>query len=149
MTRGKAAAPLKFLRSLVEVDGVPMTRNQNQIIKALHEKAAETIISFNTDEEKEMRDKLIHTKRYKTDPDGLLSYHLTLVELLAACSIGMNNIAEVICSSIFPLSYVMEVLGDTKLPAFFRKPYAWLLDEVCRADWFVLLDHLLAGFDQS
>ena len=63
---------MKFLKSLIQVDEIPLVRNQNLIIKALHERASSTMVLFNTPEEIEIRDKLINTKKYKTDPEGVL-----------------------------------------------------------------------------
>ena len=49
--------------------------------------------------------------------------------MLSSCCLGKNNVSEVICASIIPLTTVFEVLSDGKLPTFFRMPYILFFDE--------------------
>lgn len=55
---------------------------------------------------------MMGSERDRTDEDGALAYHNTLVELLAACTEGKNVYTELKCNSLLPLDDIVRVVTD-------------------------------------
>lgn len=55
---------------------------------------------------------MMGSERERTDEDGALAYHDTLVELLAACTEGKNVYTELKCNSLLPLDDIVRVVTD-------------------------------------
>lgn len=55
---------------------------------------------------------MMGSERERTDEDGALAYHNTLVELLAACTEGKNVYTELKCNSLLPLDDIVRVVTD-------------------------------------
>lgn len=55
---------------------------------------------------------MMASERERTDEDGALAYHNTLVELLAACTEGKNVYTELKCNSLLPLDDIVKVVTD-------------------------------------
>ena len=55
---------------------------------------------------------MMGSERERTDEDGALAYHNTLVELLAACTEGKNVYTELKCNSLLPLDDIVKVVTD-------------------------------------
>lgn len=50
------------------------------------------------------------SERDRADESGPLAYHITLVELLAACTEGKNVYTEIKCNSLLPLDDIVRVV---------------------------------------
>lgn len=50
------------------------------------------------------------SERARGDESGPLAYHITLVELLAACTEGKNVYTEIKCNSLLPLEDIVRVV---------------------------------------
>lgn len=50
------------------------------------------------------------SERDRGDEGGALAYHITLVELLAACTEGKNVYTEIKCNSLLPLDDIVRVV---------------------------------------
>lgn len=50
------------------------------------------------------------SERERGDDSGPLAYHVTLVELLAACTEGKNVYTEIKCNSLLPLDDIVRVV---------------------------------------
>lgn len=50
------------------------------------------------------------SERDRGDESGPLAYHITLVELLAACTEGKNVYTEIKCNSLLPLDDIVRVV---------------------------------------
>lgn len=50
------------------------------------------------------------SERDRADENGPLAYHITLVELLAACTEGKNVYTEIKCNSLLPLDDIVRVV---------------------------------------
>lgn len=55
---------------------------------------------------------MMGSEQERTDEDGALAYHDTLVELLAACTEGKNVYTELKCNSLLPLDDIVRVVTD-------------------------------------
>lgn len=70
---------------------------------------------------------MMGSERERTDEDGALAYHNTLVELLAACTEGKNVYTELKCNSLLPLDDIVKVVTDVhcipevKARSFFQR----------------------------
>lgn len=53
---------------------------------------------------------MMASERERTDENGALAYHTTLVELLAACTEGKNVYTELKCNSLLPLDDIVKVV---------------------------------------
>lgn len=53
---------------------------------------------------------MMSSERDRADESGSLAYHITLVELLAACTEGKNVYTEIKCNSLLPLDDIVRVV---------------------------------------
>lgn len=53
---------------------------------------------------------IMRSERDRLDPDGLLLYHINLVQLLAYCTEGKNVYTEIKCHSLLPLDDIVKVV---------------------------------------
>lgn len=53
---------------------------------------------------------MMGSERERSDENGALAYHITLVELLAACTEGKNVDTELKCNSLLPLDDIIKVV---------------------------------------
>ncbi|OCT88001.1 hypothetical protein XELAEV_18016630mg [Xenopus laevis] len=53
---------------------------------------------------------MMSSERDRADESGPLAYHITLVELLAACTEGKNVYTEIKCNSLLPLDDIVRVV---------------------------------------
>ena len=53
---------------------------------------------------------MMRSERDRADPDGLLLYHTSLVELLAYITEGKNVYTEIKCHSLLPLDDIVKVV---------------------------------------
>lgn len=62
------------------------------------------------------------SERARGDESGPLAYHITLVELLAACTEGKNVYTEIKCNSLLPLDDIVRVVThDDCIPEVSRQ----------------------------
>lgn len=60
------------------------------------------------------------------DENGSLAYHITLVELLAACTEGKNVDTELKCNSLLPLDDIVKVVTHEDCTAEVTEHYPYL-----------------------
>lgn len=73
---------------------------------------------------------MMRSERDRSDADGLLQYHINLVELLSCCTEGKNVYTEIKCHSLLPLDDIVKVVTHpdcipevlVSLPAVDREP---------------------------
>ena len=53
---------------------------------------------------------MMRSERERADPDGLLRYHISLVQLLSLCTEGKNVYTEIKCHSLLPLDDIVKVV---------------------------------------
>lgn len=67
------------------------------------------------------------SERDRGDESGPLAYHITLVELLAACTEGKNVYTEIKCNSLLPLDDIVRVVThDDCIPEVSLAKAQWL-----------------------
>src|SRR5690606_35982224 len=101
---------LNFLSTLIMVEDTPLKRNQTIITKALMERKKDVIVLFNDEEGLKERNELIKQNDHIKNPDGKLSYHLSLLKLLVACAEGKNNVTEVKLQSLMSIDEIITLI---------------------------------------
>lgn len=69
---------------------------------------------------------MMGSERERTDENGALAYHTTLVELLAACTEGKNVYTELKCNSLLPLDDIVKVVTHVNcIPEVVARQFYW------------------------
>jgi hypothetical protein len=127
---GLSARYLSFLRSVVFPEGKPLKRNQNFVIKSLMERKKDVIVLFEDKQGIRDRNKRISKNEHINEPDGLLNYHIALLQLMCDCGEGKNHVAEVKLQSLLSIDAIIEQLTDSILIPSLRNPLTRFLNEV-------------------
>ncbi|KAK2537656.1 Itpr2 [Columba guinea] len=98
-THGRHVEYLRFLQTIVKADGKYVKKCQDMVMTELSE--INKWVKLNTVKSPE---------RDRADESGPLAYHITLVELLAACTEGKNVYTEIKCNSLLPLDDIVRVV---------------------------------------
>ena len=88
---------VELLENLCIVNGRPLRRNQNMVLKLMIEKQQDTLLLFNTPASVQQRNQLIKAKDHIKNPEGLLNYHMKIIDLIGKCARGKIYEAEIKC----------------------------------------------------
>lgn len=108
---GKCPQFLSILETIIIVNGRPLRRNQNLVMKLLTEKH-DLLVLFNDHESARLRNTLILARDHVTNPDSLLSFHMALVDLMVKCCRGKIYEAEIKCQSLYSIHDLYMHLKD-------------------------------------
>ena len=103
---------IEILENLCIVNGRPIRRNQNMVLKLMMEKQQETLLLFNNPESVERRNQLIKLRNHIENPQGLLQYHMKIVDLICKCARGKIYEAEIKCQSLYSINDIYRALSD-------------------------------------
>ena len=120
VTEGRNPRWLEFLSALVVVNGQPVNRNQQLVIKNLIGNKAKTMdpsLFTNSEQWADCVELMLadtQGEHLKDGPHeaGGLKYHIELVDLLFKCAMGKNKAAEQLCQREIPLSAIRRGLVD-------------------------------------
>jgi len=70
----------------------------------------EVLVFFNDADPFKHFIEMMCSERERSDADGLLQYHISLVELLTYCTEGKNVYTEIKCHSLLPLDDIVRVV---------------------------------------
>lgn len=74
---------------------------------------------------------MMGSERERTDENGSLAYHTTLVELLAACTEGKNVYTELKCNSLLPLDDIVKVVTHVNcIPEVVARQVYWKVNNI-------------------
>lgn len=74
---------------------------------------------------------MMGSERERTDENGALAYHTTLVELLAACTEGKNVYTELKCNSLLPLDDIVKVVThENCIPEVLARQLYWKVNNI-------------------
>ncbi|KAL6077190.1 Inositol 1,4,5-trisphosphate receptor type 1, variant 2 [Balamuthia mandrillaris] len=121
---------IHVLDTLIMVNGRPLRRNQNLVLKMLMEKQYETMVLFNDPESIQVRNQLILSHDHWSNPDSLLKFHMAQIELITKCAIGRIYEAEVKCQSLFSIAQLQQQLTDPINLRSIKATFIKFLDEV-------------------
>jgi hypothetical protein len=141
VTQGRSPRWLGFMNSLVVVHGLPIKKNQTQVIKELVANKTKTMLENSTDkpslfvtqESWKICVELMAT--YHEDPAAInehttaLKYHVELVSLLCKCANGKNRAAEELCQQQLPQDAIIRGLQDSHTIPYVKKAYLEFLWE--------------------
>jgi len=142
VTQGRSPRWLGFMNSLVVVRGLPIKKNQTQVIKELVANKTKTMLKNGTKVDPSLfvtQDdwKICHKLMSEYDPAAdtknpstiALQYHVELVSLLCKCANGKNRAAEELCQQQLPQEAVIRGLQDPVTIPYVKKAYLEFLWE--------------------
>ncbi|XP_028304316.1 inositol 1,4,5-trisphosphate receptor type 2 isoform X2 [Gouania willdenowi] len=110
-THGRHVQYLKFLQTIVKADGKYVKKCQDKVMTELVSGGEDVLVFYNDRSSFPVLLQMMASERERND-DGALAYHITLVELLAACTEGKNVYTELKCNSLLPLDDIVKVVTD-------------------------------------
>ncbi|XP_047452653.1 inositol 1,4,5-trisphosphate receptor type 2 isoform X2 [Mugil cephalus] len=111
-THGRHVLYLKFLQTIVKADGKYVKKCQDKVMTELVNGGEDVLVFYNDRSSFSVLLQMMGSERERTEEDGALAYHNTLVELLAACTEGKNVYTELKCNSLLPLDDIVKVVTD-------------------------------------
>ncbi|XP_042540304.1 inositol 1,4,5-trisphosphate receptor type 3 isoform X2 [Dipodomys spectabilis] len=109
-THGRHVQYLDFLHTVIKAEGKYVKKCQDMIMTELTNAGEDVVVFYND------KTSLAHLlDMMKAAHDGVeehspLMYHISLVDLLAACAEGKNVYTEIKCTSLLPLEDVVTVV---------------------------------------
>ncbi|EFC39952.1 predicted protein [Naegleria gruberi] len=129
-----AEQPCSFMLLFLHVilgtnNGNPIKRNQSLITKYLLERKKDIMILFKDEEGLRERNQRIIKGEHKTEPDGILNYHIALLYLLASLADGKNRESELKLQTLYSYEELLEQVICCTLPVL-RNPLVKVIDEI-------------------
>uniref|UniRef100_A0A8C4MAG6 Inositol 1,4,5-trisphosphate receptor n=1 Tax=Equus asinus asinus TaxID=83772 RepID=A0A8C4MAG6_EQUAS len=109
-THGRHVEYLRFLQTIVKADGKYVKKCQDMVMTELINGGEDVLIFYNDRASFPILLHMMCSERDRGDESGPLAYHITLVELLAACTEGKNVYTEIKCNSLLPLDDIVRVV---------------------------------------
>lgn len=109
-THGRHVEYLRFLQTIVKADGKYVKKCQDMVMTELINGGEDVLIFYNDRASFPILLNMMCSERARGDESGPLAYHITLVELLAACTEGKNVYTEIKCNSLLPLDDIVRVV---------------------------------------
>ncbi|XP_040291553.1 inositol 1,4,5-trisphosphate receptor type 2 isoform X2 [Bufo bufo] len=109
-THGRHVEYLRFLQTVVKADGKYVKKCQDVVMTELINGGEDVLIFYNDRASFPILLQMMCSERDRADESGPLAYHITLVELLAACTEGKNVYTEIKCNSLLPLDDIVRVV---------------------------------------
>ncbi|KFP11044.1 Inositol 1,4,5-trisphosphate receptor type 2, partial [Egretta garzetta] len=109
-THGRHVEYLRFLQTIVKADGKYVKKCQDMVMTELINGGEDVLIFYNDRASFPVLLQMMCSERDQADESGPLAYHITLVELLAACTEGKNVYTEIKCNSLLPLDDIVRVV---------------------------------------
>uniref|UniRef100_A0A673N6Q6 Inositol 1,4,5-trisphosphate receptor n=1 Tax=Sinocyclocheilus rhinocerous TaxID=307959 RepID=A0A673N6Q6_9TELE len=106
-THGRHVQYLQFLQTIVKADGKYGKECQCKVMNELVNGGEDVLVFYNDRASFPVLQNMMSSKR---DENDALAYHITLVELLAACTEGKNVDTELKCNSLLPLDDIVKVV---------------------------------------
>ncbi|XP_038666908.1 inositol 1,4,5-trisphosphate receptor type 2-like isoform X1 [Scyliorhinus canicula] len=109
-THGRHVLYLKFLQTIVKADGKYVKKCQDMVMTELANGGEDVLVFYNDRASFPLLLQMMASEQDRCDENGALNYHITLVELLAACTEGKNVYTEIKCNSLLPLDDIVRVV---------------------------------------
>uniref|UniRef100_A0A8C2APQ8 Inositol 1,4,5-trisphosphate receptor n=1 Tax=Cyprinus carpio TaxID=7962 RepID=A0A8C2APQ8_CYPCA len=106
-THGRHVQYLRFLQTIVKADGKYVKECQCKVMNELVNGGEDVLVFYNDRASFPVLQNMMSSPREENDA---LAYHITLVELLAACTEGKNVDTELKCNSLLPLDDIVKVV---------------------------------------
>ncbi|XP_073724012.1 inositol 1,4,5-trisphosphate-gated calcium channel ITPR3 isoform X3 [Misgurnus anguillicaudatus] len=109
-THGRYIQYLNFLHTIIKAEGKYVKKCQDMIMTELTSAGDEVVVFYNDKASFATMVELMTQAREGVTEDSPLRYHISLVELLAACAEGKNVYTEIKCTSLLPLEDMVRVI---------------------------------------
>ncbi|XP_047441475.1 inositol 1,4,5-trisphosphate receptor type 3 isoform X2 [Mugil cephalus] len=109
-THGRHVQYLNFLHTIIKAEGKYVKKCQDMIMTELTNAGEDVVIFYNDKASFNIMLELMAESREGVGENSPLRYHISLVELLAACAEGKNVYTEIKCTSLLPLEDVVRVV---------------------------------------
>ncbi|XP_051282507.1 inositol 1,4,5-trisphosphate receptor type 3 isoform X1 [Dicentrarchus labrax] len=109
-THGRHVQYLNFLHTIIKAEGKYVKKCQDMIMTELTNSGEDVVVFYNDKASFNVMLGLMAESREGVGENSPLRYHISLVELLAACAEGKNVYTEIKCTSLLPLEDVVRVV---------------------------------------
>ncbi|XP_026223941.1 inositol 1,4,5-trisphosphate receptor type 3 isoform X2 [Anabas testudineus] len=109
-THGRHVQYLNFLHTIIKAEGKYVKKCQDMIMTELTNAGEDVVVFYNDKASFGVMLELMAESREGVSENSPLRYHISLVELLAACAEGKNVYTEIKCTSLLPLEDVVRVV---------------------------------------
>uniref|UniRef100_A0A3Q3WHC1 Inositol 1,4,5-trisphosphate receptor n=1 Tax=Mola mola TaxID=94237 RepID=A0A3Q3WHC1_MOLML len=109
-THGRHVQYLNFLHTIIKAEGKYVKKCQDMIMTELTNAGEDVVVFYNDKASFNVMLELMAESREGVVESSPLRYHISLVELLAACAEGKNVYTEIKCTSLLPLEDVVRVV---------------------------------------
>ncbi|XP_069383557.1 inositol 1,4,5-trisphosphate-gated calcium channel ITPR3 isoform X2 [Paralichthys olivaceus] len=109
-THGRHVQYLSFLHTIIKAEGKYVKKCQDMIMTELTNAGEDVVVFYNDKTSFNVMLELMAESREGVGENNALRYHISLVELLAACAEGKNVYTEIKCTSLLPLEDVVRVV---------------------------------------
>ncbi|XP_061662380.1 inositol 1,4,5-trisphosphate receptor type 3 isoform X4 [Syngnathoides biaculeatus] len=109
-THGRHVHYLNFLHTIIKAEGKYVKKCQDMIMTELTNAGEDVVVFYNDKASFNVMLELMAESREGVGENSPLRYHISLVELLAACAEGKNVYTEIKCTSLLPLEDVVRVV---------------------------------------
>ncbi|XP_029911176.1 inositol 1,4,5-trisphosphate-gated calcium channel ITPR3 isoform X2 [Myripristis murdjan] len=109
-THGRHVQYLNFLHTIIKAEGKYVKKCQDMIMTELTNAGEDVVVFYNDKTSFATMLELMAESREGVGESSPLRYHISLVELLAACAEGKNVYTEIKCTSLLPLEDVVRVV---------------------------------------
>ncbi|XP_061908632.1 inositol 1,4,5-trisphosphate receptor type 3 [Entelurus aequoreus] len=109
-THGRHVHYLNFLHTIIKAEGKYVKKCQDMIMTELTNAGEDVVVFYNDKASFNVMLELMAESREGVGDNSPLRYHISLVELLAACAEGKNVYTEIKCTSLLPLEDIVRVV---------------------------------------
>ncbi|CAM5170713.1 unnamed protein product [Eretmochelys imbricata] len=109
-THGRHVQYLDFLHSIIKAEGKYVKKCQDMIMTELTNAGDDVVVFYNDKASLATMLEMMTAAREGVEENSPLMYHISLVDLLAACAEGKNVYTEIKCTSLLPLEDIVQVV---------------------------------------
>uniref|UniRef100_A0A8C6XGQ9 Inositol 1,4,5-trisphosphate receptor n=1 Tax=Naja naja TaxID=35670 RepID=A0A8C6XGQ9_NAJNA len=109
-THGRHVQYLDFLHTIIKAEGKYIKKCQDMIMTEITNAGDDVVVFYNDKTSLINMLEMMTAARDGIEENSPLMYHISLVDLLAACAEGKNVYTEIKCTSLLPLEDVVRVV---------------------------------------
>ncbi|KAM6454038.1 inositol 1,4,5-trisphosphate-gated calcium channel ITPR3 isoform 2-T2 [Liasis olivaceus] len=109
-TNGRHVQYLDFLHTIIKAEGKYIKKCQDMIMTEITNAGDDVVVFYNDKTSLANMLEMMTAARDGIEENSPLMYHISLVDLLAACAEGKNVYTEIKCTSLLPLEDVVRVV---------------------------------------
>ncbi|XP_072886532.1 inositol 1,4,5-trisphosphate-gated calcium channel ITPR3 isoform X1 [Hemitrygon akajei] len=109
-THGRHVKYLEFMHTIIKADGKYIKKCQDMVMTELTSAGDDVVVFYNDKTSFVTMLEMMNAAREDVEENSALAYHISLVQLLAACAEGKNVYTEIKCTSLLPLEDIVRVV---------------------------------------